>query len=83
VILDVDHELHLKFLEHSYGTEGDMFDEGSALHSYRDSDLLTYVKGRLSTAIAALTLAFARSCGKNLINDDILIIVQQQLNPGG
>lgn len=47
-----------------------------------ESDLLTYVKGRLSTAIAALTLAFARSCGRNLINDDILIIVQQQLNPG-
>jgi mediator of RNA polymerase II transcription subunit 16 len=42
-------------------------------HSY------VFDEGRHSAAISALTLSFARSCGRSLMNEDVLVIVHQQL----
>lgn len=79
-MVDSDGQMQLKLVEHSYGAEGDSFDESMYRCFVMQTQLI--VQGKFSAAVASLTLAFCRGCGSDVNTDDILLTVMRQLTPG-
>lgn len=80
-MLDSDGQIHLRLMEHSYGADGDAYDE-STCYSFCHVGITNGLQDKFSVAIAALTLAFCRGCGSDINADDILMTVLRQLSGG-
>lgn len=83
VMLDSEGQVQLRLMEHSYGAQGDSFDESMYFHVSSMSHVCSAdsLPGKFSAAIASLALAFCRACGSDINTDDIILIVLRQLSP--
>ena len=83
VSLDSEGQPRLRWMEHTFGSSGGLYDESMQfLSSSHEIHSHHAFAGKFSAAIAALTLAFSRGSGSDVNTDDILMIVLGQLSPG-
>lgn len=84
MILDEDCNLRLRYMEHPFGTEDGSHNEGR-YETHRIKVVIIRAKswlGKLSSAIAALALAYGRACCCESIPDDLLAVIMRHLTAG-
>lgn len=82
-VLDSDGQMRLRFMEHSFGAEDGLFNDGMLLNRWGAClKRLTSHLGKFSSAIASLAMSFGRACGQDGTFEDILLISKRYLTAG-